>query len=86
MAKSAMIRARVEETLKADVEKIFYELGLTTTEAVTLFYRQIKLNRGLPFSVKIPNEMTDQTMKEVDIKKNIFKAKSISDLFNVLDK
>jgi len=48
MRKSAMIRARVEPELKTDVEKIFGDLGLTTTEAITLFYHQVKSKRGLP--------------------------------------
>ncbi len=41
MAKSAMIRARIEPELKGNVENILRELGLTATEAITLFYNQI---------------------------------------------
>ena len=51
MAKEAMIRARIEPQLKAEVEDIFQELGLSITEAITLFYKQVRLNRGLPFKV-----------------------------------
>ena len=76
MNKSAMIRARVEEKLKSDVGKVFEKLGLSTTEAITLFYKQIKLNNGLPFSVKIPNKITKQTFAETDKKKNLIKAKN----------
>jgi len=66
MRKSAMIRARVEPDLKADVEKIFKGLGLTTTEAITLFYHQVKSKKGLPFKVKIPNETTLETAKKTN--------------------
>ena len=53
MPKTAMIRARTEPELKSDVEEIFKELGLSATEAINLFYRQVRLKKGLPFDVKI---------------------------------
>jgi addiction module RelB/DinJ family antitoxin len=52
MARTAMIRARTETELKSDVEGIFTELGLSATEAINLFYRQVRLNKGLPFEVR----------------------------------
>jgi len=58
MQKSAMVRARVEPKLKEDAEKLFEQLGLSTTQAITLFYRQVVLRRGLPFDVIIPNATT----------------------------
>lgn len=85
MSKTAMIRARMEDKLKSDVGKVFDKLGLTTTEAITLFYRQIKLHNGLPFSVKIPNKTTKQTLEETNKKKNLVKAKDANDLFDNLE-
>ena len=58
MAKSAMIRARVEPGLKSEVEGVFSELGLSATEAITLFYKQVAIHHGLPFPVRIPNAAT----------------------------
>ena len=63
MNKSATIRTRIEPGLKRDVEDILAELGLTASETVHLLYRQIKLQRGLPFDVRIPNELTVRTLK-----------------------
>ena len=62
MSKTANIRARVELGLKSEVENILSELGLTVSETVHLLYRQIKLQRGLPFDVRIPNELTTRTL------------------------
>ncbi len=56
MTKSAMIRARVDPQLKDDVETILQELGLSTTQALTLFYQQIRLNRGIPFDLRLPDK------------------------------
>ena len=58
MAKTAMIRARVEPELKQEAEKVFTTLGLSPTDAITLFYKQTALNNGLPFELRIPNEET----------------------------
>lgn len=85
MAKSAVIKARIEPELKDEVEYIFHELGLSTTEAVTLFYRQVKLRKGLPFEVAIPNEITEKTFKDTDAGKNLVRAKDKDDLFEKLD-
>ncbi|MEA3398835.1 MAG: type II toxin-antitoxin system RelB/DinJ family antitoxin [Patescibacteria group bacterium] len=85
MNKSAMIRARIEEKLKEDVSKVFEKLGLSTTEAITLFYKQIKLHNGLPFDVKIPNKTTRKTFVETDKKENLVKAENADDLFAKLE-
>ena len=58
MAKTAMIRARVEPELKLEAEALFSALGLSATEAITLFYKQATLQQGLPFAVKLPNAET----------------------------
>lgn len=67
MAKTGMIRARTEPSLKSNVEKILKKLGMTSTEAINLFYRQIQLRKGLPFDVRIPNKATLETFKKTDV-------------------
>ena len=62
MGKTATIRTRIEPGLKSEVEEILSQLGLTASETVHLLYRQIKLQRGLPFDVRIPNELTVRTL------------------------
>lgn len=52
----ATIRVRTDRRLKLEVEAIFRRLGLTTSEALTLFYQQVKHARGIPFPVVIPRE------------------------------
>lgn len=52
--KDAIVRARVRPDLKADAEKVFETLGINTTEAIRMFLSQVRLRRGLPFSVEVP--------------------------------
>jgi DNA-damage-inducible protein J len=64
MSKTTTIRARIEPDLKSEVEGILAELGLTVSEAIQLLYRQIKLRRGLPFEVHLPNRTTARTLRD----------------------
>lgn len=53
-AKSANLYARIEPDVKEQAESILSALGIPASNAITMFYKQIILNRGLPFEVKIP--------------------------------
>ena len=85
MAKSAMINARVEPKLKQEVEGIFRQIGLNTTQAITLFFRHVKNYRGLPFDVKVPNEASRKAIAEARTGKGN-KFKSSEALFKELGK
>lgn len=74
-----MIRARTESNLKEDVENILKKLGLTSSEAINLFYRQVWLRKGLPFDVKIPNKVTLETFKKTDEGKELNSYKNIDE-------
>ena len=64
MAKTAVIRARTEPELKTGAERIFKRLGMSSAEAINLFYTQVMLHKGLPFEVKIPNAETAETLRK----------------------
>ena len=53
-AKTANLYARIEPDVKEQAESILATLGIPASNAITMFYKQIILNRGLPFEVKIP--------------------------------
>ncbi|MBE7502465.1 MAG: type II toxin-antitoxin system RelB/DinJ family antitoxin [Verrucomicrobiales bacterium] len=52
--KEAVVRARVQSRLKKDAEAVFEKLGISTTEAIRMFLSQVRLHKGLPFSLSIP--------------------------------
>ena len=54
MAKSANLYARIEPEVKEQAEAILNALGIPASNAITMFYKQIILQRGLPFEVKLP--------------------------------
>ena len=49
--KDTYVRARVDNRLKRDTERILDRLGLSTTEAIRLFLVQVRMQKGLPFHV-----------------------------------
>ena len=81
MSKTATIRTRIEPGLKSEVEDILARLGLTASETVHLLYRQIKLQRGLPFDVRIPNNLTTRTLNASKAGKNVRRIGSKKELF-----
>ena len=81
MNKSSTIRARIEPDLKDKAEHIFRRLGLTTTQAITLFYKQVELRNGLPFDVAIPNKTTYRTFDDTDAGRNLVVCEDADDMF-----
>ena len=54
MAKTANLYARIEPDVKEQAESILTALGIPASNAINMFYKQIILQRGLPFEVKMP--------------------------------
>lgn len=59
MAKSANLYARIEPDVKEQAEEILAALGIPASNAITMFYKQIILQNGLPFEVKLPSHPLD---------------------------
>ena len=53
--KSANLYARIEPDVKEQAEGILAALGIPASNAINMFYKQIILQRGLPFEVKMPS-------------------------------
>ena len=50
--KSANLYVRIEPEVKEKAESILSALGIPASSAINMFYKQIILQRGLPFEVK----------------------------------
>jgi len=56
MAKTTNVFARVEPEIKEEAEFVLGELGIPMSNAINLYLRQIVLQRGIPFEVKLPRQ------------------------------
>lgn len=54
MAKSANLYARIEPEVKERAEAILSALGIPASNAINMFYKQIILQNGIPFEIKLP--------------------------------
>lgn len=79
MGKTETIRARVEPRLKRDAEAILKKIGLTPSEAITLFLTQVKLTKGLPFPLRVPNAETRRAIREARARKDLETFETVSD-------
>ena len=89
MAKTDTLHIRIEPTIKEKAEVTLNELGLSITEAVNVFLRQVILNDGIPFEIKKPvyNKETIQALEDVKNGKNVSKAfDNVEEMFEELDK
>ena len=66
MSKTATVRARLEPELKESAESIFQRLGISATQAISMFYKQVELRGGLPFDIVVPTETTVRTFEATD--------------------
>ena len=66
MAKTGYITARVEPKLKASAGKVLHKVGVSTSDAITMFLRQVVLQGGLPFEVRVPNAETKRAIEELE--------------------
>lgn len=57
LAKTANVNVRIQENIKKQAEDILEIIGIPRATAIDMFYRQIILNKGLPFSLTIPKNV-----------------------------
>ena len=81
MNKTATVSVRVKPEVKTRAEDIFRKLGLTPTDAITIFYNQVSLRQGIPFPVEIPNEVTLKTIAEAETGIDLKRADTVDELF-----
>ena len=85
MSQTATVRARISPEIKEEVVLIFKELGISVTEAINIFYRQVKLRQGLPFPVAIPTKLTTDTFEKTDNQEDLIICKDAEEMFDRLE-
>jgi len=60
----------LDTNLKEQAKEIYQNYGLSLSQAVNMFLAQSVFSRGLPFDVKIPNDITLEAMKDVETGEN----------------
>ncbi len=84
MVRTSTARARIEPEVKEEAERILEECGLSASQGINLFYRQVILHHGLPFSVQNFNEETRKVLKASEGGVDVVRFDSAAALFEDL--
>ncbi len=79
------IQVRLDKQTKNQAQKVFGMLDISMSEAVKLFLRQVVLQRGIPFEIKIPNSLTDKTLRKSEAGKDLHKVTGVDQLIKELE-
>lgn len=61
-----IVRSRVEPSLKIKANRVLSEMGISMSDALRLFLRQVVVTKSLPFQVRLPNAETIKAMQAAD--------------------
>ena len=75
---------RVDEVIYHQAKDILSQIGLSYSQAISVFNNMIVMNKGLPFDVKIPTKETKKALIELENKKGK-SFKTTQELFDDLD-
>ncbi|MGF6168217.1 DNA-damage-inducible protein J [Pseudomonas moraviensis] len=76
LLKTTDVRCRIDEDLKTRATEVLNACGLSISDAMRLFLRQVVATQGLPFEVRVPSEKTARAMME---------AREIRERFDSID-
>ena len=85
MSKTDTLTVRIDPKIKKNAMKIFEKLGMSASEAVTLYFTQVSAEKGLPFRPHIPNAETERVIQEAMAGKNLKSFDTLKDLLKELD-
>ena len=85
MAENAVVRARINESIKEEAATVLATMGLTVSDAFRLMLTRVAIEKTLPFEPLIPNKETIRAMREAR-KGKLDTFDSVDDLMADLNK
>ncbi len=85
MSKNTTISIRIDSETKVQSQKVLKQLHMTMSEAVAVFLKQVALQRGIPFEIRIPTELTARTLEKSEKGEEIKSFDSVDALFEDLN-
>jgi len=71
MSKIVTLVIQIDSALKQEAERLLRNMGLTSSQAITLFYEQIIFQQAMPFQTSLPNKETLQAMNDLEKRRDI---------------
>tara|TARA_B110000977_G_C11064443_1_gene487253 strand:+ start:1851 stop:2117 length:267 start_codon:yes stop_codon:yes gene_type:complete len=84
MNKTEKLTMRIEPDIKERGNAVLSALGLSASDAIGMFYRQLIINNGLPFEAKVPNDETLKAMQDLRDPKTRKTLETFNDMSELL--
>lgn len=84
-AKKTKISFRIDPETKKGAERVFKKLGLSTSQAITLFYQQVVTQHGLPFLILTPDDFITEIREDDEDQSDMKTFDTIEKLLEDLD-
>ncbi len=84
MPRTATIQARIDPKIKAKAQEILSTLHISMSEAISMYLTQVTLQKGIPFDLKIPNELTAETIRKSERGEELHQVNTVDELFKEL--
>ena len=85
MPRTATIQARIDPEIKAKAQEILSKLHISMSEAISIYLTQVTLQKGIPFDLKIPNELTAETIRKSEKGEELNQTGTVDELFMELE-
>jgi DNA-damage-inducible protein J len=79
-AKTATITVRLDPQVKREAQEVLKKLGITTSQAIAMYFSQISAEKALPYHPHVPNAETERALAD----KDLHTARDVDDLFKQL--
>jgi DNA-damage-inducible protein J len=67
--KSNLIQVRLDDKTKMELESVLSLLGLTTSQAVLMYVKQIVLKKKIPFEISISNDLNYNELSQAEFRR-----------------
>jgi DNA-damage-inducible protein J len=64
--KTNLLQVRIDETTKTELDAVLDQLGLTTSQAIILYIKQIIINQKIPFELKTKKAFDTSDISQTD--------------------
>ena len=80
MAANQIVRARIDDGVKAEATAVLAKMGLSASDAIRMLFVRVAAEKALPFAVYAPNAATQEAINEVE-RGGLAKFDSVDALF-----
>jgi DNA-damage-inducible protein J len=84
MSSNAVVRARIDETIKDRATAVLSTMGLTVSDAVRILLTRVARDEALPFDLT-PNALTAETLRKSELGEDVHYARDAAELFKDLE-